>query len=219
MGRKKRKSDSNDRLPHEYNLNFLTPDEKAFIKEVLEFGESRAPLVDIGDVKDAKQCYLEDRGYRKKDILVIAYWIERAIKHLHKAPNSEGEKMLLILHRIRQRFIDEGFIEDPEEKPPVTLSFLTLPERQLVIKSLDFFSQTIKDADLRNKSITARKHVLDDRDYTLRDITVMVLSLAMVRHFVNANVSFPEGEEMEPIERLLEDTERIKNKLKQEYKV
>ena len=69
MGRKKRKSDSNDRLPHEYNLNFLTPDEKAFIKEVLEFGESRAPLVDIGDVKDAKQCYLEDRGYRKKIFL------------------------------------------------------------------------------------------------------------------------------------------------------
>ena len=84
--------------------------------------------------------------------------------------------------------------------------------------SLDFFVSAIKGADLRNKGIAARKHVLDDRDYTKSDIVVIVLALGWLKNYVGANVSFDEGEEVESILRLPELAETINEKIKQKYK-
>ena len=81
--------------------------------------------------------------------------------------------------------------QDPnKEGPLITLDFLTLPEKKFVLDSLDFFVRTIKGADLRNKGTMARKHVLDDRDYTKSDIVVIVLSLGRLKNKIKANVSF-----------------------------
>ena len=219
MGTVKWTSIPDDRPPHGWNLDFLTPDEKASIKQVLEFARRKIVFFDINFVYVAKYHYEEDRGYTKGDIFLIADWLETYIKYLQKEPVSDGEETLKILQQARRKFIDEGILEDPnKEGPLITLDFLTLPEKKFVLDSLDFFVRTIKGADLRNKGTMARKHVLDDRDYTKSDIVVIVLALGWLKNYVGANVSFDEGEEVESILRLPELAETIKEKIKQKYK-
>ena len=113
----------------------------------------------------------------------------------------------------------EKWTSKSDDRPPHgwNLDFLTLPEKKFVLDSLDFFVSTIKGADLRIKGITARKHALDDRDYTKSDIGVIVLALGWLKNNIKANVSFQEGEEAEAIMRLPELAETIIEKIKQEY--
>ena len=220
MGTVKWTSIPDERPPHGWNLDFLAPDEKASIKQVLEFAKRRIVFYDINFVYGAMEHYQEDRRYTKNDIFLIASWLERYIKFLQKAPVPEDEETLKILLQARQKFIDEGLLEDPnKEGPPITLDFLTLPEKKFVLDALEFFVSSIKGADLRNKGITAKKHVLDDRDYTKSDIVVIVLALGWLKNYVGANVSFEDGKEVEAIMGLPERAEAIKEKIKEEYKL
>lgn len=146
----KKKEEKKER---EWNLDFLTPEEKASINVVFEFAEGLAangPESAKEALGMAKKHYLadmgygdSDEGYTKADITLIATWTGFAHKTMAEMNSPVYREPLRVLTRVKQKMVDNGLIEDlagvpiPTAKDKKDLSFLLPAEKNVVRIALE----------------------------------------------------------------------------------
>lgn len=143
----KKKEEKKER---QWNLDFLTPQEKSAINMAFEYAEQlskNGPESAREGIRTAKKHYLADmgygdanEGYTKEDIAIIVLWTGATQKMMAELNLPEYREHLKLLKQVNQRFVENGLVGDlagvPIPSANKDMSFLLPAEKDIVQKAL-----------------------------------------------------------------------------------
>ena len=207
----KKKEEKKER---EWNLDFLTQEEKSSINVVFELAEglsANGPESAKEALRTAKKRYLadmgygdSDEGYTKADITLIAIWTGTAQKMMAEMNSPVYREPLRLLTQVKQKMIDNGLIEDlagapiPTVRDKKDLSFLLPAEKNVVRIALDAVinTQYYNEAKL-GICKQARTHLLTGEAHSADEFRFMGWSLEVLIDILRDKAGKASGSDLE----------------------